>query len=81
MLDWRYTMDVELLIAKLLLRGFEHYKDDDDDRGGKMYINDKVAVVIRGERAVVGIEFYSVDEILVAVDYATEKADVNSGDT
>lgn len=65
-------MDTDLLIAELLLRGFEHHKDDGFMR--RMYMNDEVIVSIRGPRALVAARFYSIEGVLDMTDYALKKA-------
>lgn len=60
-------MDVELLVAGLLMRGFTHREDD--DKGRSMYVKGGTAVVIRGNRAVIGTEFYVTSDAFEFVDH------------
>ncbi len=72
-------MDTDLLVAELLLRGFEHHKDD--EKGRRMYMKDEVIVSIRGHRAMIASRYASLDKILEAVEYAEKTANGDRRDT
>lgn len=68
-------MDTDLLVAKLLLRGFKkvrHPKDDSLSR--RMYQNGEVIISVYSTRAIVAARLYSTEEILEMTDHAVKKA-------
>ena len=76
-------MDTDLLVAELLLRGFEHHKDDKIGRKiyGKIYGKDEVVVAVRSNYAVVCARFNSVEKLLEMTDYAIEKTNDHTSNT
>lgn len=67
-------MDREKLIAGLLLRGYEKTEDPNNPTRDT-YINADVAVVIRRNRAIVGVVSHTAEDALAFADLMTMTGD------